>query len=243
MTAIPEEAPTALLRRFEPLGAYLGERLGRSVEFVPVVDHAAGALLVWLAFRAIGLDPLDLVDGCSLAAAGRFLAGFVPPAHDPAFLLRAGWTTVAIATVGLLAALLVGVPLALLGTARLSVSALGRSMSGNGVAVRLGARGVALVLRGVPELVWALLLVRVTGLGHGAGVLAVAFTGAGLIAKVYAEILESAPCAPVEALLANGAGRARALLYGAPPQCADALAVAETSRVWTRSDAPVRWLR
>jgi phosphonate transport system substrate-binding protein len=41
VSAIPDEAPTELQRKFKPLGAYLSERIGRPVEFVPVTDYAA----------------------------------------------------------------------------------------------------------------------------------------------------------------------------------------------------------
>lgn len=41
VTAIPDEAPTELLRKFQPLGAYLEQQLGMKVEFVPVTDYAA----------------------------------------------------------------------------------------------------------------------------------------------------------------------------------------------------------
>jgi phosphonate transport system substrate-binding protein len=41
VTAIPDEAPTELVRKFEPLGRYLGEKLGMKVEFVPTTDYAA----------------------------------------------------------------------------------------------------------------------------------------------------------------------------------------------------------
>ncbi|MEZ5730071.1 MAG: putative selenate ABC transporter substrate-binding protein [Burkholderiaceae bacterium] len=41
VTAIPDEAPTELLRKFKPLGAYLERRLGMKVSFVPVTDYAA----------------------------------------------------------------------------------------------------------------------------------------------------------------------------------------------------------
>lgn len=41
VTAIPDEAPTELLRKFQPLGSYLEAQLGRPVEFVPVSDYAA----------------------------------------------------------------------------------------------------------------------------------------------------------------------------------------------------------
>jgi phosphonate transport system permease protein len=47
------------------------------------------------------------------------------------------------------------------------------------------------VLRSVPELVWALVFVRVVGLGPTAGVLAIALTYGGMLGKVYGEILES----------------------------------------------------
>ena len=42
VSAIPDEAPTALLRKFKPLGAYLELQLGMPVKFVPGADYAAG---------------------------------------------------------------------------------------------------------------------------------------------------------------------------------------------------------
>ena len=74
MTAIPDEAPTALLRRFEPLGAYLGERLDRPVEFVPVVDHAA-------AVEALVSSQVDLawLGGFTFVRARRRSGGAVQP--------------------------------------------------------------------------------------------------------------------------------------------------------------------
>lgn len=41
VTAIPDEAPTELQRKFKPLGAYLAEKTGKKVSFVPVTDYAA----------------------------------------------------------------------------------------------------------------------------------------------------------------------------------------------------------
>lgn len=41
VSAIPDEAPTELIRKFTPLGKYLGQELGRPVTFVPVSDYAA----------------------------------------------------------------------------------------------------------------------------------------------------------------------------------------------------------
>ena len=41
VSAIPDEAPTELIRKFQPLGAYLEKELGRPVVFTPVNDYAA----------------------------------------------------------------------------------------------------------------------------------------------------------------------------------------------------------
>src|SRR5215211_69928 len=41
VSAIPDEAPTELQRKFAPLGAYLEKQLGMEVKFVPVTDYAA----------------------------------------------------------------------------------------------------------------------------------------------------------------------------------------------------------
>ncbi len=41
VTAIPDESPTELARKFEPLGRYLGARLGATVVWTPVTDYAA----------------------------------------------------------------------------------------------------------------------------------------------------------------------------------------------------------
>jgi phosphonate transport system substrate-binding protein len=41
VSAIPDEAPTELQRKFEPLGDYLAKATGLKVEFTPVTDYAA----------------------------------------------------------------------------------------------------------------------------------------------------------------------------------------------------------
>ena len=53
VSAIPDEAPTELLRKFEPLGAYLEDRLGMPVKFTPVSDYAA-------VVEALAADRVDL---------------------------------------------------------------------------------------------------------------------------------------------------------------------------------------
>ncbi len=41
VSAIPDEAPTELQRKFKPLGEYLAKKIGMKVEFTPVTDYAA----------------------------------------------------------------------------------------------------------------------------------------------------------------------------------------------------------
>jgi phosphonate transport system substrate-binding protein len=41
VTAIPDESPTELARKFAPLGKYLESKLGMKVEWTPVTDYAA----------------------------------------------------------------------------------------------------------------------------------------------------------------------------------------------------------
>ncbi len=185
-----------------------------------------GAVLLWPLLVASEFRPWHLLDAHSLSATGRFLASFVPPALDAEFLglvARSAWITVAIATAGLTLGWLGAVPLTLLGTARLSQSSIGRPMRRLPALGRQLVRWLLIFLRSVPELVWALLFVRVVGLGPTAGVLAIALTYAGMLGKVYSEVLESTEAAPSEALLRNGSSRLGAFLYAALPQAAPEL--------------------
>ena len=133
-------------------------------------------------------------------------------------LLRETWRTVAIATSGIALAFVLAVPLSLISVRVLSISGLTGRMNALPAAVRFTARAVMIVLRSIPELIWALVFVRVVGLGPTAGVLAIALTYGGMLGKVYAEILESGDNHVTKALLQNGAGRLQSFFYGLLPQ-------------------------
>lgn len=53
VSAIPDEAPTELQRKFAPLGQYLEKELGMKVQFVPVTDYAA-------VVTALNSDKIDM---------------------------------------------------------------------------------------------------------------------------------------------------------------------------------------
>ena len=181
-----------------------------------LIGALAALVILWPLFQAAGVKPGALFEPGNLKVIGHFLAGFLPPASGAEFLgylATATLQTLAIATAGMALAFVVAVPLGYLATGagreRVSLNPLTRSL--------------LTVLRGIPELVWALLFVRVFGLGPAAGVLALGLTYGGMLAKVYAEILESVAAAPACALRHSGAGRPLAILYGLLPQAAKEL--------------------
>ena len=133
----------------------------------------AAAVIRWPLLVLAEFKPWILLSPESLKPTLRFAADFFPPRVEPAFLLlvaRETWRTVSIATAGLALAMLVGVPLALLSVRVLSVSALAGRMATAPSLMRVCVRGVLVVLRSVPELIWALVFVRVAGLGPTSGV-------------------------------------------------------------------------
>ncbi|GIX47863.1 MAG: putative selenate ABC transporter substrate-binding protein [Candidatus Tectimicrobiota bacterium] len=54
LSAIPDEAPTELLRKYQPLVRYLEKELGMRVEFTPVIDYAASV-------EALAAGKVDMV--------------------------------------------------------------------------------------------------------------------------------------------------------------------------------------
>lgn len=161
-------------------------------------------------FQGAGVQPAALLSADNLRVIGGFLGNFLPPetsAEFAGYLWQATLETLAIATMGLLLAMVLAVPLSYLATSAAREAAAQNPL----------ARAVLTVLRGIPELVWALVFVRVFGLGPMAGVLALGLTYGGMLGKVYAEILESEDSTPAHALLRTGSPRAIALLYGLVP--------------------------
>ncbi|MES2716739.1 MAG: ABC transporter permease [Pseudomonadota bacterium] len=201
-----------------------------SLPAAPSRDPAWLGRITWISLALVLLWPLGvatefrpwvLFEPQSLRVTGRFLGDFLPPAMAPDFLLlvaREAWRTVAIATAGMVLAFAIALPLTLLAVRSLSVSALSGRMARGPFWLRQLVRWGLIVLRSVPELVWALVFVRVVGLGPTAGVLAIALTYGGMLGKVYAEILESGELHATESLLRNGSSRLQAFCYGLLPQ-------------------------
>ena len=181
----------------------------------------ASLVLLWPMLVLTEFKPWVLFEPGSLKPTLKFIGDFFPPKIEGEFLLlvaKETWRTVAIATAGIALALVLAIPLALLSVRVLSVSALAGRMDTLPSVLRTAMRWVMILLRSVPELIWALVFVRVVGLGPTAGVIAIALTYGGMLGKVYAEILESGEGHATQSLLRNGSGRLQAFFYALLPQ-------------------------
>ena len=185
-------------------------------------------VVLWPLLLIAQFRPAALFDAQNLEVMRGFVGQFLPPALGADFLaltLNATIETLAMATAGTALAMVLAIPLGLLLAHSLSISRIGPGRNRVlGEALRAVARFALLFLRGIPELVWALLLVRAFGLGPAAGVLAIGLTYGGMLGKVYSEILESGDTRPARVLLEAGSGRLMAFFYGLLPGAAQELA-------------------
>lgn len=193
-------------------------------------------LLAWLGALALGtwsiaglgLDPTVLLSREALAQMLAYAGRLFPPDLSAAAVndaARGAVETFAISFVGSVLAVVIALPLAA-GAARtllyqgvlFEARPPGWASRAWRVGTFLTVRAVLNVLRTVPEVVWALILVFMVGLGPFPGVLALGVHTGGVLGKLFAEVLEDVDPRPLEALQATGAGRFSILLYGVLPQ-------------------------
>jgi phosphonate transport system permease protein len=74
------------------------------------------------------------------------------------------------------------------------------------------------ICRGVPEILYALVLVFAVGIGPLAGVIAIAIHTAGALGKLFAEVNENASLRPVEGIRGVGGNWFEEMRYGVVPQ-------------------------
>lgn len=168
----------------------------------------AVAAAVVASFSYLAIDFRVLFTAEAARAMAKFIAEFFPPDMSRAFVAKvaaAALQTLAVSALGTLIAVAAGAVIAL--------PAAGRW----GAAWRPAARFLLNLLRSVPELVWAVLMVLAAGLGPFAGVLALALHTTGVLGRLYADALQAAPPEPERALLQAGSGAAAAFTYGSLP--------------------------
>lgn len=163
--------------------------------------------ILWFTGRQIGMNPIAIVSG--LPYMWDFLTRMFPPEIEYVLLLvDATVETIKIAVWGTLIAILLSIPLTLLGARNTTPH----------IVVFHATRMFLNVLRSINELVFALIFVSAVGLGPFAGVLAIALHATGMLAKFCAEEAEGVDKGQIEALQATGASKMQVILFAVIPQ-------------------------
>jgi phosphonate transport system permease protein len=117
------------------------------------------------------------------------------------------WESVAIAWLGTMIAAALSFPLAFLAAQNIS----GRLSVGI-------TRQLLNIPRAIPEIIFAIALIPIFGLGPLAGTVAIGLSSTGTIGKLSAEIIEGCDSGPVEAADAAGANKVQRVRWGVIPQ-------------------------
>lgn len=183
-----------------------------------------GALLAALVAAVWAVHTLELGLGDLVPGAGglRVLGDFLGAALRPAVVDQGGlgvalwpralelaWGTVVVAAAGMSLAIPGGLLLGLASSTRL--------WRRPGVLL-LAARALAAALRSVHELLWAILFLAALGRSNSAALVAIALPYAGVLAKVFGELLDEAPQDAAEALRGAGATGLQAFLTAVLPR-------------------------
>ncbi len=187
------------------------------------ISRSQGGLLLWIGLVAwslwlAGLGRSQIINWAGLPLLGQFWAAMFHPALDAEFVRIIGdatLTTLAFAVCGTALSLVIGL---FGGTLCSEVwwqicwpGAAGKSLW-------VAIRGALVVPRAIHELIWGLLLLNVLGLDPLVGVLAIAIPFGAITAKVFSEILDETPTAPLQALIHSGVRPSIAFVYGHLPQ-------------------------
>lgn len=177
---------------------------------LPTIALLAGLLaLVGASFFTLTIKWGELFTADALHSSLEFLNGFAPPELAWPFLVKIAQgtlETLSMSALGTIIAFVLGIALALPASGRLGGVA--RSL------IRLALN----ILRSIPELVWAVILLIAAGLGPFAGTLALAIHTTGVLGRLFADALENLPPAPETTLRINGASPMAAFFYAALPQ-------------------------
>ena len=175
------------------------------------------ALVVWAIWLS-GLGRSPIINWGGLPEVGRFWLAMFHPVLTAEFLqtmLSAAGVTLAFAVCGTACSLVIGLVFGIASSqVWWQVFCPGRA----GWLLWTGVRTVLSIPRAIHEWIWGLLLLSVLGLDPLVGVLAIAIPFGAITAKVFSEILDETPTAPLEALVNSGVRPGRAFLYGHLPQ-------------------------
>lgn len=168
-------------------------------------------VVLW-SWSFLGLSLGELAVGFSKI--GSFLVKLWPADFSASqSILSLGFETLVMAAVGTNLGMFIGVALAFVAAHNTGFPKVLSSL----------ARFVIIFFRSIPDLVLAILIVALIGIGPAAGALALGLGSIGMIGRVTTEAIEESKLAPVQALRSSGAKRSQVLASGFLPQITPAL--------------------
>ncbi len=167
---------------------------------------------IYLSFWKIDFDISLLFSGKSINTILNFIQEFFPPNLEKNFVFKvlfASWETFAMSIVSTFFAGFLGLLIAIPAS---------NFQKGAPNFLRNFSRLILNILRSIPELVWAALLIISAGLGPFSGTLALLFHTTGVLGRLMAEAIENVDKEPSRFLYANGANRLQIFFYTTLPQ-------------------------
>ena len=143
---------------------------------------------------------------------GKFIGEMLVPETSSKFLVKlasAAIETLAMSALGTILAVMLGLALAVPAS---------KTHDHDPARWRAFSRLLLNMLRSIPELVWAALLLISAGLGPLAGTLALALHTTGVLGRLFAESIENASANPAFALRTRGVSEAKIFWYAILPQ-------------------------
>ncbi|MGO2111304.1 MAG: phosphonate ABC transporter, permease protein PhnE [Pseudoclavibacter sp.] len=187
-------------KRLDPASAgWNRARLGR------VGGGAVAAALFLVALFQLGFDPSRLASAWSNLA--PMLAGFAPPTFNAEIAIGI-FESVVMAFTATAFGVIFGLVVAVFSTNHLI----------RFEPLSIALRGVIVLMRGVPDIVYALIFVAALGLGPFAGFLALTISCTALASKFFTDSLQTINPAPIRALEATGANRLQVFVGAVWPQ-------------------------
>lgn len=173
-----------------------------------------GILLLFIYVWAFSGVPMEGFKETAGQVSKAILSGLFHPDWDYVYLpegedlLRGLLDTLAIAVLGTFISAFLCIPFAFWAANNMS----------KGLAITGAGKFMLSFIRTFPELVMALLFIKVVGPGSFAGVLALGLHSIGMLGKLFSEEVENIDLGPSEALTATGANRMQTLWFAIIPQ-------------------------
>ncbi|QDP41789.1 phosphonate ABC transporter, permease protein PhnE [Radiobacillus deserti] len=173
-----------------------------------------GILLAFIYIWAFSGVPMEGFKETAGQVSKAIMSGLFHPDWDYVYLpegedlLRGLLDTLAIAVLGTFISAFLCIPFAFWAANNMT----------KGVALTGVGKFMLSFIRTFPELVMALLFIKVVGPGSFAGVLALGLHSIGMLGKLFSEEIENIDLGPSEALTATGASRMQTLWFAVIPQ-------------------------